>query len=236
VPAIHDTGGNQANSVEAADVNGDHRLDLILANACLTSSNCETGTVGVLLGKDDGAFEQSQIYGSGGQTPWSLAVGDMNGDGRPDIVVANYSGSEGAGNNSVGVLLNNTPVCTTPPEITLSTTPGSLWPPNGKMVPVLISGTITDTDRDCTIKDAAYAVKDEYGELQPSGLVTLGPAGAYSFTVRLQASRFFADIDGRAYTVTVAASNNAGITGSQVSTVVVPHDQRHGITPRKRSN
>ena len=42
-------------------------------------------------------------------------------------------------------------------------------------MPVTASGTITDTG--CTIKTAAYAVKDEYGEVQPSGPVTLGVDG-----------------------------------------------------------
>jgi hypothetical protein len=123
------------------------------------------------------------------------------------------------------VLLNNTPFCTTPPAVTLSATPRSLWPPNGKVVPVTVSGTITDTG--CAITGAAYAVTDEYGQVQPSGPVTLGAGGAYSFTVLLQASRLGTDLDGRHYTITVSASNNAGKTESQTGSVIVPHDQGH---------
>ena len=123
------------------------------------------------------------------------------------------------------MLLNNAPFCTTPPLVTVSTTPTSLWPPNGKMVPVVVSGTITDPG--CTVTTAAYAVTDEYGEVQPNGPLTLGPGDVYSFTVFLEASRRGSDIDGRLYTVTVSAKNNAGITGSKASAVIVPHDQRH---------
>jgi len=93
------------------------------------------------------------------------------------------------------------------------------------MMPVSVSGTITDTG--CTVTSAAYAVKDEYGEVQPSGPVTLGAGGAYSLTVLLQASRLGSDSDGRLYTITVSASNNAGKTGSQAGPVIVPHDQGH---------
>ena len=70
-------------------------------------------------------------------------------------------------------------------------------------------------------------MKDEYGEVQPSGPVTLGAGGAYSFTVWLQASRRVADIDGRLYAVSVSATNNANKTQSQSGTVIVPHDQGH---------
>jgi hypothetical protein len=93
------------------------------------------------------------------------------------------------------------------------------------MVPVSVSGTITDTG--CTVTAATYAVIDEYGKVQPSGLVTLSPKGAYSFTVLLEASRLGTDIDGRVYIVTVSASNSTSKTGSDVSAVIVPHDRAH---------
>ncbi len=116
---------------------------------------------------------------------------------------------------------------TTPPKITLSATPKVLWPPNGRMVPVTIFGTITDTGSGVNASSAAYAVQDEYGEVQPTGAITLGPGGSYSFTVLLQASRLGIDLDGRRYTVTVSASDNAGNAGSESGAVIVPHDQRH---------
>ena len=124
----------------------------------------------------------------------------------------------------MGVLLN-APICEAPPVVSLSVTPTSLWPPNGRMVPVTASGQISDTDTTCTIRAAAFTVKDEYGEVQPRGSVTLGAGGAYTFTIWLQASRLGTDLNGRLYTITVSASNNAGKTGSQTDAVIVPHDQ-----------
>jgi hypothetical protein len=216
----YDTGGTGARPIEIADVNGDGKSDLLVANSFYS-------TVGVLLGNDDGTFQAAMIYSSGGYLATSLAAADVNGDGSPDLLVANFCISKNncTGEGLVGVLLNNTPFCTTAPVITFSTTPTSLWPPNGKMVPVTISGTVTDTG--CTVKTAAYVVTDEYGEVQPSGPVTLGPGGAYSFTVLLQASRLGTDLDGRLYTITVSASNNGRKTGSRAGSVIVPHDQGH---------
>jgi hypothetical protein len=93
------------------------------------------------------------------------------------------------------------------------------------MVPVTVSGTITDTGSGVNAGTAAYAVSDEYGKVQPQGAIGLGPGGAYSFTVLLQASRLGMDTDGRRYEVTVRATDNAGNGGSKTGVVNVPHDQ-----------
>ena len=220
------SGGSQDRSVAVADVNGDGKPDLLVANACAGSGDCANGVVGVLLGKGDGTFQAAVTYESGGFAAQRIAVADVNADGRPDLLVANCgpNGATFCGSGVVGVLLNNT-ADTTPPVITLSATPKVLWPPTGKMVPVTVSGTITDTGSGVNVNSAAYAVKDEYGEVQPKGSLTLGVGGSYSFTVLLQASRLGPDRDGRRYMITVRASDNAGNSGSKTGVVTVPHDQ-----------
>jgi hypothetical protein len=115
----------------------------------------------------------------------------------------------------------------TPPFITVSATPTALWPPNGRMVPVTISGTIKDTKSGVNASTATYAVFDEYGLIQPSGrITTLDMNGNYAFTIRLQASRNGNDQDGRHYTIIVSAQDNEGNQGSNSTVVTVPHDQR----------
>ena len=219
--ATYDSGGVGAWWFTLADVDGDGRLDAIVANQC--SGTCsQGGSVGVLLGNGDGTFQLPARFASGGIASTWVAAEDVNGDSQPDVLVANVNGKVG----SIGVLLNNNqPLDTTPPVITLSVTPKVLWPPKGKMLPVTISGTITDTGSGVNLSSAAYFVTDEYGLIQPTGVITLGAGGSYSFTVLLQASRQGSDLDGRRYSITVRASDNAGNAGSQSTVVTVPHDQ-----------
>jgi hypothetical protein len=115
----------------------------------------------------------------------------------------------------------------TPPAIVISANPLSLWPPNGKMVPVTVSGTITDTGSGVNRSSGSFAVSDEYGTVQPAGSVTINPDGTYLFTVNLEASRRGNDKDGRHYTISVSAKDNAGNLGSASIIVCVPHDQGH---------
>jgi hypothetical protein len=223
----------QISSVAVADVNGDGHPDLLLTTQSMGANGNNGGAVSVLLGNSNGTFQAAVEDASGGSQTLGVAVGDVNGDGRPDVLIANSCSQNNIGcggpisetRGTVTILLNNAPFCTTSPVIMLSTAPTSLWPPNGKMVPVTVSGTITDTG--CTVTSAAYAVTDEYGAVQPSGPVTLSAGGAYSFTVLLQASRLGTDTDGRRYIVTVRAGNNAGNSGSKATVVTVPHDQGH---------
>ena len=54
----------------------------------------------VCLGNGNGTFQQQQTF-STGSNPRSVAVADVNGDGWPDLVVANR------GSNTLSVLLGN---------------------------------------------------------------------------------------------------------------------------------
>lgn len=108
-PVTYGSGGYYADSLAVADVNRDGNLDLLVANQCAIDSNCaSSGGLAVLLGNGDGTFRPAIAYDPGGQYPWSLAVGDVNGDGKPDLVVANQCDRSGAcANGSLGVLLGN---------------------------------------------------------------------------------------------------------------------------------
>ena len=139
----YDSGGSTAVSVAVADVNGDGKPDVLVANECGTSSTCQPGSVGVLLGNGDGTFQAAKTYdakyavscsagsrrcerrwqarradgeagdnsdpgrvgvllgngdgtfqpvvtySSGGNAAMSVAAADVNGDGKPDLLVGN---------------------------------------------------------------------------------------------------------------------------------------------------
>jgi len=120
--------GSLPYSVAVADVNGDGKPDALLANA-------GSSTLAVLLGDGAGGFtlqatSPSTGPGSGpsGSTPRSVAVADVNGDGKPDALLANY------GTSTLGVLVNTT--VSAAPILT------SLSPVSG---PVGASVTLTST-------------------------------------------------------------------------------------------
>jgi hypothetical protein len=97
-PVNYSSGGESAYSVVAADVNGDGKLDLVVANGC-NGSDCSTGSVGVLLGKGDGTFKKVVTYSSGSASVFGsqVAVGDLNGDGKLDLAVATTGAGCGSG-------------------------------------------------------------------------------------------------------------------------------------------
>jgi hypothetical protein len=100
-PATYDSGGTNAYSVAVADVNGDGKPDIVVANG--NESNGD-GSVGVLLGKGDGTFKPVVTYASGAAFSDFVVIADVNGDGKPDIVVVNTGGGNN-GDGSVGILL-----------------------------------------------------------------------------------------------------------------------------------
>ena len=88
--------------IAVADFNHDGKLDLAVANENENGNN-----VSILLGNGNGTFQAAVNYPAG-FGPSSIAVGDFNGDGNPDLVVTNASSADnGAGGTTVGVLLNN---------------------------------------------------------------------------------------------------------------------------------
>jgi Bacterial Ig-like domain (group 3)/FG-GAP-like repeat len=114
-PVTYDSGGPWADGVAVADLNGDGKLDLVVTNYCQSWNQygCNgEGEVSVLLGNGDGTFQPAVIYSTAAYNAGSVVIGDVNGDGIPDVVVANACETPGqfhcvGETGAVSVLLGN---------------------------------------------------------------------------------------------------------------------------------
>ena len=87
LPVRFGVGTGPANLV-AADVNGDGRPDLVVANAA-----DQTVSVRLADPAHPGSFLPATVLATPGRTPLDVAVGDLSGSGRMDIAVAASGGS-----------------------------------------------------------------------------------------------------------------------------------------------
>src|SRR2546423_9961294 len=85
-------------SVAVGDFDHDGRLDLAVANSC-TNPSCVSSSISILLGNGDGTFRARHDFPAAFISD-SIAVTELNEDGREDLVIANFS-------DTVSVMLGN---------------------------------------------------------------------------------------------------------------------------------
>jgi len=91
------TSGAQPKWSEMGDMDNDGFVDIVVAEST-------TNSIAILKGDGTGNFYPALSYPvTGASNPTSLALTDMNGDGKLDVVVANFNSS------TVSVLLNTGP-------------------------------------------------------------------------------------------------------------------------------
>jgi hypothetical protein len=109
---VGNTGSPQPLAVAAADFNGDGALDLAVVNNGGTPPSNSESTVTTLM--NDGAGGFNSVITTASETnsaPRDIAVGDFDGDGKPDLAVANFA------TNDVSILLSSTtPFPPAPPQ------------------------------------------------------------------------------------------------------------------------
>jgi CDGSH-type Zn-finger protein len=82
------------NSVAVGDINNDGRPDLVVTQIFGPDGQ---GAITVFLGNGDGTFYPSESFGSGAGFATSVAIADVNRDGKADLVVTNCGNSTNPG-------------------------------------------------------------------------------------------------------------------------------------------
>lgn len=140
--------------------------------------------------------------------------------GTPTITLVVNDGVMDSDSDSVEI----TVIDTTPPEITLSVTPDTLWPPNHKMVEVSVDVSAADncdSNPVCMITSVASNESMDGlgdGDTAPDWEIT----GDLTLKLRVERS---GQGDGRMYTITVDCTDASGNTSTQTVEVTVPHDK-----------
>jgi hypothetical protein len=90
-------GAYSGTSLQVSDFNGDGNLDIAF---------CNKSQIGVMLGNGDGTFQSPNFYTADftNRGMYTFAVGDINADGKPDLLVSEYPGDYG---NTFVVFLGN---------------------------------------------------------------------------------------------------------------------------------
>jgi len=102
-----------------ADMNGDHRPDIVVTNQA-------GGSYSVLLNTGSGKFSPAVNYRSPVSLAGDFVIGDLNGDGRPDLTIASKNGVEILRNGGGGRLLAPQSVDLLKDAVPFSTVSGDL--------------------------------------------------------------------------------------------------------------
>jgi len=177
------------------------------------------------------SYEWFTGYGGAGQT--LLGTGEILeavlplGSNNIVLRVTDSDGVSSSAETRVSV------VDTTPPQLTLTPTPGTLWPPNHRMVDVVAPVSAADACSTSTVvldSLTSSELDDAPGSSDgnTTGDIQGATPGTSDFAFQLRAERDGAG-GGRIYRVTYSAIDSTGNHSTSNALILVPHDQG-GVT------
>lgn len=113
----------------------------------------------------------------------------------------------------------------TPPTLSVSLSPATIWPPNHKMVPVTATITVSDDMDPHPVVRLVSITSNE--TIDPATDITGAAFGTDDRDFAVRGERTGQQKQGRVYTVTYSATDAAGNRATATATVNVPHDERH---------
>ncbi len=145
----------------------------------------------------------------------TLAGATINSEGANLSVTNTGACTDNAGNSADPVTFGPIKINKTPPTVTGAITPGSIWPPNHKFVP--ITATVNVGDSASGAANFVLVSATASGDASDIQGFTVGQA---STSGQVRANK------DEVYTLTYRGMDNAGNSATLVLTVKVPHDQR----------
>ena len=140
---------------------------------------------------------------------------------RPDYAYVRGYASVNYGDHILPIPIEKGDI--TPPTLSITLTPATLWPPNDKLVPIAAIITVKDDyDPEPEIKLESIIASETLAtnDIQDAQFST----DDRQFS--LAAKRAGTNQAGRIYTVTYSATDGSGNKSTASATVIVPHDQR----------
>lgn len=191
-PAVGYETGEYPRTVAFADVNGDGKVDLVVNNlgigpggAEFAKEGAQPGSIAVLSGNGDGTFQAPTQYNPVPFYPGWTAVGDFNGDGKPDLAVTQVSSG-----HAVYVMLNQ-PSSNAPPTVSTAAQ-ANPNPVTGTTTNLSVLGADDGGEANLTYTwaaigspPAAVAFSTNGTNAAKSTTATFTKAGSYSFQVTL---------------------------------------------------
>jgi hypothetical protein len=209
------TAATMATEITAADVNGDKNLDLIVPLYGGGTNGTLGSAVAILLGTGTGTFQAASDFSlvNGSSTyynPYSVAVGDLNGDGIADLAIT-IDDQTSPFNQGIAVALGKGRGAFNPPVLFQSTSQSALFalpaPGYVKMVDLNQDGHLDLLYTNSGLSTVGLMYGKGNGTFYPP---IESPAGSFAFDIA------FADVNGDGIPDVVTTGNKNGFSGVTV--------------------